>query len=95
MKNHSRNAGKHALEDSEEQVWNLAASNRRLSEDVSEADVGHITNVTASSMRESERVSPEEPLKGDDSDGHDGEPYQRKRGFSSRETRVEEAVRRC
>lgn len=43
-------------------------------------------------MGESQRIAPEEPLKGDDSRRHNRQPYQRKSRLAPRETRVEEPV---
>lgn len=37
-------------------------------------------------MGEGQRVAPEEPLEGDDADGHDGEPEEGEGGFSTGET---------
>lgn len=70
-----RDCSKHPLVDREEQVWDSRTANGRLSENVSEPKVGEITDEFASGMGESQRVTPEEPLKGDDSSRHDGQPY--------------------
>lgn len=87
----SRNTGKHALEDSEEEIWHLGATHRWGSQYIPESEVLQITNVCTSGVGEGQRVSPEEPLEGYDADGHDREPYQREGGLAASETGVEEA----
>jgi hypothetical protein len=41
---------------------------------------------------ESKRVTPEEPLEGDDGGGHDGEPDQGQRRLSPSQTGIEETA---
>lgn len=69
-----------------EEVGYSVAADRRLRQDIPEAEVGQITHELASSVRKGERVPPEEPLEGCDSRGHHGEPYQGEGGLSSRKT---------
>lgn len=69
-----RDGSEHALVDGKEQVGNSGASNARTAEHVAESDVGEIANELSTSVREGQRVAPEEPLEGHDTDGHHGEP---------------------
>ncbi len=91
QRDYLRDRGKHALIDGKEEVGYSGAADRRLRQDIPEAEVGKITQELASSVRKGKRVPPEEPLEGSDSRGHHGEPYQREGGLSSCQTRVEEA----
>lgn len=86
-----RDCSEHALVDSKQEVRDFGTPNARLSENISEANVLKIPNVRASSMREGERVAPEEPLERYHSDRHQGKPDQRECRFAPSETRVEEA----
>lgn len=74
-----------------EEVGYSVAADRRLRQDIPEAEVGQITDELASSVRKGKRVPPDEPLEGCDSRRHHGEPYQGEGGLSSRKTGVEEA----
>lgn len=72
-----RDRGEHALVNSEHEIRDLVASNRRCSENISETNVLEVTNVFAGRMREGKGVTPKEPLEGRHTSGHHGEPYQR------------------
>lgn len=52
-------------------------------------------NVTYSSVREGQRIAPEEPLEGCDGGGHDTEPNEGEGGFPPCEARVKEPVQAC
>jgi hypothetical protein len=82
----------HALVDSKHKIGDLRRSNRWCSEDISEAKVFQVTNVFAGSVGEGERITPEEPLEGDHSRGHNREPDERQGGLPPSETGIEEAA---
>jgi hypothetical protein len=82
----------HALVDSKHKIGDLRRSNRWCSEDISEAKVFQVTNVFAGSVGEGERITPEEPLEGDHSRGHNREPDEGQGGLPSSETGIEEAA---
>ena len=65
-----RNCREHALVDGNQQIRNPGASNAGLIKHISEADIGEVTNVRVGSVGEGEGISPEEPLEGDDANGH-------------------------
>jgi hypothetical protein len=67
----------HTLVDGEQEVRNAARANRRLGEHVFEAKVGKVSDVRTGSVREGQRIPPEEPLEGGDGCGHDRQPDQR------------------
>lgn len=85
-------AGEHALVHSKQKIRDLGRTDGGRTEDIAETNVLQITDVAASGVREGERVTPEEPLEGDHSRGHDREPYQRQGGLSAGETRIEETA---
>ena len=89
-----RDRGKHALVDSEQKVGYPIAADRWVRQNISEPEVGKITDELASGVRKGERISPKEPLERRDTRGHHREPDQRKSGLSSRKARVKEAKQR-
>ena len=82
----------HALVDSKQEIGNHGRANRWCSQDISEADILKITKELTRSVGESKRVTPEEPLEGDDGGGHDGEPDQGQRRLSPSQTGIEETA---
>lgn len=75
---YSRDGSEHSLVDGEKKIRNLGATDGGGTQDILETKVAQVSNVLAGGVREGERVAPEEPLEGDDADGHDGQPYQGK-----------------
>ena len=71
-----RDCREHALVDSKEKVWNLVACNGRCSQDITKANVFKISDVFAGGVRESQRVTPKEPLEGDYAGCHHRKPDQ-------------------
>ena len=82
----------HALVNGKEQVGDVGAGDRGLSEDVAEAEVGQVTNERSSGVGESQGIAPEEPLEAADCRGHNGKPDERKRRLAPRKAGVEEAT---
>ena len=60
--NYSRNASKHALEDSEKKVGDLVTPHRWCTKDTLHAKVIKVADVFARGVGEGQRVPPEEPL---------------------------------
>lgn len=85
-----RDCGEHALIDCKEQVRDPLTADRGLGENVLESKVGEIADKFAGRVGESEGITPEEPLEGNDSGRHNRQPYQRKSRLATRKTRVEE-----
>jgi hypothetical protein len=86
------NSSEHALIDSEEEIGNLGGANRGGSESVTETNILQITDEFACGVRESKGVTPEEPLEGNDSRSHDGQPDEGQSRLAASQTRIEEAT---
>lgn len=71
---HSRNGSEHALENAEENIRNLCASNGWSAQNTLQAEVVQVTDVCSGRVRERERVAPEKPLEGHDTDRHNRQP---------------------
>lgn len=69
-----RDGSEHSLVDGKEQVWYSAATDRRLRQDVTEANVGQVSDESPGGVGEGQRISPEEPLKRSNTDGHHRQP---------------------
>ena len=87
-------SSEHALVNGEKEVRDLGGPNGWCCKDISEPNVLQIADVLASCVRKGERVTPKEPLEGNDGCGHDGKPDEGQRRLSPSETRIEEAVQR-
>lgn len=83
---YSRNSSEHALEDGEQKIWDFGAANRGLCQNILHTKVGQITDELSSSVGEGQRITPEEPLERNHTDGHDGQPYQRESRLATSET---------
>lgn len=57
-----RDSRKHALEQAEQKIGNLCASHAGLTQHIHKTKVGQIANEGATSMTESQAVTPEKPL---------------------------------
>lgn len=90
MRTHVRDGGEHALVQAEKQIRDLGPTDTGLAEDLHETEVAEVADVGAASVREGQRVAPEEPLEADDSNGHHGQPDERQRRLAPGETAVEE-----
>lgn len=70
-KNDLRDGREHHLVDGEEKIRHLCTTNTGLCKNALEAEVCQVANIViVGAVGESERVSPEEPLKGNYADGH-------------------------
>ena len=69
-----RDSGEHALVHTEHQVRNSRASNRWSTKDIHQTKVVKISDVLSCSMRESQGITPEEPLEADDCRSHNRQP---------------------
>ncbi len=78
--------------DGEEEVGNSWGADRWSCQQISETNILKVTQELARSVGESQRETPEEPLEGDDSCGHDREPDQGQCRLSPSKTRVEETA---
>lgn len=76
LRAHVRDGGEHPLVETEEEIRDMGAPNAGLAEDIHETKVGEVANEGAAGVREGQGVTPEEPLKADNSYGHHGEPNQ-------------------
>ena len=88
-----RYRSEHALVDGEEEIGNLMTTNRRRRQGIPESNVVEVADEFPRSVREGERVAPEEPLEGGDAGRHHREPYQRQSRLSTSKSGVEEAER--
>jgi len=86
-----RDGSEHALVYSKHQIRNPRASHTRRSQHVPKTNVSKIPNVFTGIVGEGQGITPEEPLKGDDADRHQGEPDEREGGLAAGEARIEES----
>lgn len=69
-------SGEHALVDGEEQIRDFGGTHRWLAQHILKPKVGQVSNVRRRSVREGQRIAPEEPLESRDGCRHNREPYQ-------------------
>lgn len=78
-----RDGGKHALVDGEEKIGHVGAANGRRSQHIAEPNVLQVAQKFAGGMAKGETITPEEPLRRQESapDDHDNFHYERLLGF--------------